>query len=33
MKEKLFEKVIVIFGSAVGFLSIAILLASVQLPV
>lgn len=33
MKENLFERLIVIFGSAVGFLSIAILLASVRLPI
>jgi len=33
MKETLFEKVIIIFGSAVGFLSIAILLAAVQFPI
>jgi hypothetical protein len=32
MKENLFEKLMLIFGSAVGVLSIAVLLASVQLP-
>jgi len=33
MKEALFERLMIVFGSAVGFLSIAILPAAVPFPV